>query len=350
MKSSRNRVWLPDAESEASDKTQSAIPTMTQQNKDVYGLHLSFTTTEHTESYQGFRINRGVATSTDACSTLLDFISVMMLLVCGRGTAGHLGHSYCCYFTCHPADLYSAHMWHCSGLQPLPLWSQTDYGWCVLTNSVSWQLSDNFKLTFIFKVVTCGSKNHQAFKSGLIVAMLMFYIHVLSSQLRPVVTTTVCVSQSKQLTNTNINGGRMRAESCGEFGEGNAPLWLFAWAADTLDLQCGSGSVIRHVTQDLMHKLFSVVVFKDTFNLKTLIVLECKLCFWISGVDKKPHSGSTYSGKTQQSLPLLLISLLLLQALNFLQEAKLRTSIADLRVPRVLLLEDKFNTCCISLP
>lgn len=43
------RVWL-DAESEASDKIQTAIPTMTQQNKDVYGLHLSFTTTEHTKS------------------------------------------------------------------------------------------------------------------------------------------------------------------------------------------------------------------------------------------------------------------------------------------------------------
>lgn len=87
----------------------------------------------------------------------------------------------------------------------------------------------------------------------------------------------------------------------------------------------------RHVIQDLMHKLFSVVVFKDTLNLKTLIVLQ-------------PYSGFTYSGKTQQSLPLLLISLLLLQGLNFLQEAKLRTNVTDLRVPRVLLLKDKFNT------
>lgn len=142
------RVWLPDAENEASDKIQSNIPTMTQQNKDVYGLHLSFTTTEHTKSYQGFRINWGVATSTDACSTLLDFISVMMLLVCGMGTAGHLGHSYSCYFTCHSAFSWSVFSPHVAlfsyGLQPLPLWSQTDYGWCVLTNSVTWVLPDNF--------------------------------------------------------------------------------------------------------------------------------------------------------------------------------------------------------------
>lgn len=47
-------------------------------NMNDCGLHLSFTTTEQTKSYQGFRINRGVATSTDSCSSLLDFISVMM--------------------------------------------------------------------------------------------------------------------------------------------------------------------------------------------------------------------------------------------------------------------------------
>lgn len=34
-------------------------------NMNDCGLHLSFTTTEQTKSYQGFRINRGVATSTD---------------------------------------------------------------------------------------------------------------------------------------------------------------------------------------------------------------------------------------------------------------------------------------------
>lgn len=125
MKSSRDLQSLTSwCWNEASDKIRTAVPTMTQissrieklmaWNMNDCGLHLSFTTTEQTKSYQGFRINRGVATSTD--TGLLESSRLHLrddaLLVCGTGTAGHLGHSYCCYFACPSlsADLYSAHM------------------------------------------------------------------------------------------------------------------------------------------------------------------------------------------------------------------------------------------------
>lgn len=81
-------------------------------NMNDCGLHLSFTTTDRLNLIKASELTEVWLLRLTQLESSRLHLRDDALLVCGTGTAGHLGHSYSCYFACPSlsADLYSAHM------------------------------------------------------------------------------------------------------------------------------------------------------------------------------------------------------------------------------------------------